>query len=132
METDQKAISDVLRQYGAMCNSGDFKSWISLWVPHGSQMPPDAPARVGVEAIREGMQPVFDHMNLEFDLVSIEETTVFGDLGLTRCNYSLSATPKAGGETVEVMPDGKALTLYERQADGSWMIVYDCFNSNTA
>ena len=132
MGTDQEAISDVLRQYGAMVNSGDFESWISLWVSNGRQMPPDAPARVGVAAIREGMQPVFDHMKLEFDLVSIEEATVFGDLGLTRCNYSLSATPKEGGDTVEVMPDGKALTVYERQAGGSWKIIYDCFNSNAA
>jgi len=39
-------------------------------------------------------------------------------------------TPKAGGETIHAMPDAKALTLYERQPDGSWKIVYDCFNSN--
>jgi steroid delta-isomerase-like uncharacterized protein len=39
-------------------------------------------------------------------------------------------TPKAGGETIHAMRDGKALTLYERQSDGSWKIVYDCFNSN--
>ena len=47
-------------------------------------------------------------------------------------NYSLKATLKEGGDPLDVMPDGKALTLYERQSDGSWKIVYDCFNSNTA
>ena len=36
---------------------------------------------------------------------------------------------KAGGETI-AMPDGKALTLYKKQADGSWKIAYDCFNAN--
>jgi len=51
-------------------------------------------------------------------------------LGLTRCTYTLTMTPKAGGETINAMPDGKALTLLERQSDGSWKIVYDCFNSN--
>ena len=93
-------------------------------------MPPDAPSRVGVDAIREAMAPAFENMDLEFELVSIDEATVFSDLGLTRSTYSLRATPKEGGDTIGLMPDGKALTLYERQSDGSWKIVYDCFNSN--
>ena len=131
MGTDQEAVSDLLRQYAALVNSGDFESWMALWAAHGCQMPPDAPARVGVGAIREGMKPPFDQLDFEFDLASIEEATVFGDLGLTRCNYSLKATPKEGGDTFDVMADGKALTLYERQADASWRIVYDSFNSNT-
>jgi len=25
---------------------------------------------------------------------------------------------------------GKALTLYQRQSDGSWKIIYDCYNSS--
>ena len=69
-------------------------------------------------------------MNLDIAIVSIEDAKVHGDLGLTRCTYTLKATPKAGGETINAMPDGKALTLYGRQSDGSWKIVYDCFNSN--
>jgi len=37
-------------------------------------------------------------------------------------------TPKAGGKTIKL--DGKYLTILERQADGSWKIAIDCFNSN--
>ncbi len=132
MGSDSEAIKDVLRRYGALINEGDFESWIALWDAEDRQMPPGARARVGVGAIREGMEPAFENMDFEFELVSIDEATVFGDLGLTRCTYSLWATPKEGGDTIGVMPDGKALTLYERQSDGSWRIVYDCFNSNVA
>jgi hypothetical protein len=42
----------------------------------------------------------------------------------------LALTPKDGGETIPAMSDGKALTLYERQSDSTWGIVFDCFNSN--
>ena len=76
------------------------------------------------------MKPVFDQMNLNMTIHTIDETNVSGDLGLTRCTYTLELIPKAGGETVDAMPDGKALTLYERQTDGTWKIKYDCFNSN--
>jgi ketosteroid isomerase-like protein len=95
-------------------------------------MPPDDPARVGKEQIRAGMKPLFDQLNLDIVIQSIEDARIYGDLGFTRCIYTLKATPKAGGETIDVMPEGKALTLYERQPDGSWKIVYDCFNSSTA
>jgi ketosteroid isomerase-like protein len=130
METDTEAITAVLRKYAAYCNSGDFESWIALWEVNGCQMPPDAPSRVGVDAIRKAMQPAFEGMNLKLDLVNVDEATVFGDIGLTRCRYSLTATPKGGGDAIALMPDGKALTLYRRQSAGSWKISYDCFNAN--
>ena len=127
---DINAIKEMLSQYAVICNSGDFDHWISLWTDDGVQMPPDDFARIGKAKIREKMKPLFDQFILKID-VDIAEARVYGDLGLTLCTYTLDITPKAGGETIHAMPDGKALTLYERQSDGSWKIVFDCFNSNT-
>ncbi len=129
-EADITAVREVLNQYALGCNTGDLDLWISLWADHGIQMPPDTPARIGKEQIREGMKPAFDEMTLDISIRSIDDAKVYGDLGITYCNYTLAMTPKAGGETIQAMPDGKALTLSERQPDGSWKIVYDCFNSN--
>ena len=130
-ESDIAAIKEVLNQYVVGVNTGDFNLWISLWADDGVQMPPDTPVRVGKAQIREGMKPIFDQMNLDIAITTLDEAKVYGDLGLTRCTYSLRMTPKAGGETINAMPDGKALTLLGRQSDGSWKIAYDCFNSNT-
>ena len=130
-ERDIAAIKEVLNQYAVGVNTGDFDRWISLWADDGVQMPPDTPVRVGKEQIRGGMKPIFDQMNLDIAITTIDEAKVYGDLGLTRCTYTLRMTPKAGGETINAMPDGKALTLLVRQPDGSWRIAYDCFNSNT-
>jgi len=128
---DITAIKEMLSQYAVGCNTGDFDLWISLWADDGVQMPPDTPVRIGKEQIREGMKPAFDQMNLEIAITSIDEAKVYGGLGLTRCTYTLKMTPKEGGDTITAMPDGKALTLYEKQSDGSWKVTYDCFNSNT-
>ena len=129
-KTDIEAIKEMGNQYAVAINTGDFELWISLWADDGVQMPPDTPARIGKEQIREAMTPVFEQMTLDIIITSIEDVKVYGDLGLTHCNYTLAVTPKAGGETVIAEPDGKALTLYERQSDGSWKIIYDCGNSN--
>jgi len=130
VEADISAIKEVLDQYAVAVNTGDFDLWISLWADDGVQMPPDAPAIIGKEQIREANKPAFDQMTVDIAITSIEDVKVYGDLGLTHCKYTLDMTPKAGGETIHAMRDGKALTLLERQSDGSWKIVYDCFNSN--
>jgi len=129
-EGDIAAIKDVMSQYATGCNTGDFDFWMSLWADDGIQMPPDTPVRIGKNQIKDGMKPAFDQMNLDIAINSIEDAKVYGDLGLTVCKYTLKMTPKAGGETIDAMPDGKALTLYKRQPDGSWKIAYDCFNSS--
>jgi len=127
VEADKAAVREMLNQYAVACNTGDFDLWISLWADDGVQMPPDTPARIGIEQIREAMKPAFDQMTLDMT-ITLEDTKVYGDLGLTRCEYTLDMTTKAGGEIIHTT--GKALTLYERQSDGSWKIIYDCFNSN--
>jgi ketosteroid isomerase-like protein len=130
MENDIALIKAVLNQYANSVSNGDIDSWISLWADDGTAMPPDAPAMVGKAQILEGTQPDFDQIKMELTIISIEDAKVYGDLGLTRCVYTLKATPKAGGETIDLMSPGKALTLYERQSDGNWKITYDCYNSS--
>lgn len=127
---DVAAIKALLGQYAETARAGDFEGWLSLWAEDGVQMPDNAPTRVGRAAIAEGMKGAFDAMDLSITIHDIEDVEVRDDRGLTRCRYSLALTPKGGGETIEAMPDGKALTLYGRQTDGSWKIVYDCFNSS--
>ena len=129
-EADIAAIKEVLNQYVIACNTGDFDLWISLWADDAVQMPPDENSVIGKEQIREANKPGFDQMEIDIAITNMEDIKVYGDLGLTHCNYTLAVTPKVGGETVIVMPDGKVLTLYARQSDGSWKILYDCFNSN--
>lgn len=132
LEADKTAIKHVLNQYEAAANSGDFDLWISLWAPDGVRMPPDAPTRTNVVQITEELTPAFEQFTFEVNITSIEEVRVFGDIGLTRCSYNLSVTPKEGGDKILLEPDSKALTIYERQSDGTWKIIYDCDNSNIA
>ncbi len=131
-DADITAIKEMLTQYSSAVNTGDFDLWISLWTDNGIQMPPGTPARIGKAQILEATKPTFDQMTIAIAITSIEDAKVYGDLGLTYCIYTLAVTPKAGGEKIIVMPEGKALTLYERQFDGSWKIAYDCFNSNVS
>ena len=129
VEDDIAAIEDVMDQYAVTANAGDLESWLSLHADDVVKMPPDAPAIFGIEALRAKMEPAFDNFTLEVAIYP-EEAQVDGDLGFARGNYTVSMTPKAGGETIISMPDGKYSTICKRQADGSWKIYIDCYNSN--
>jgi len=129
-DADISAVKEILKKYEVAANAGDFDSWISLWADDGIQMPPNASSRSGVAQITEEMKPAFEQFTTDIKITSLEETRVFGDIGLTRCSYHLAITPKAGGDKIIVEPDGKALTIYEKQLNGNWKIIYDCFNSN--
>ena len=127
-ESDIIAIREMLNKYAVCMSEGDFDLWMSLWTDEGIQMLPYAPVRIGKKQIRARMKPAFDRMTLDLAINSIEDVKVSGDLGLTVCTYTMKMTPKADGDTINAIPDGKALTVYERQFDGSWKIAYDCSN----
>jgi len=129
IEADIAAIEDVLNQYAVAVNTGDFELWLSLHADDVVKMGPDAPAIFGREELRAKKEAAWDNFTLEMALYP-EEAQVSGDLGFARGNYTLSITPKAGGETIVTVPDGKYSTICKRQADGSWKIYIDCYNSN--
>ncbi len=60
--------------------------------------------------------------------VKYEEVEASGDWAFVRGTYTQTVTPKAGGAATLV--DGKFLAIWKRQADGSWKMYIDCFNSN--
>jgi len=126
---DVIAIEKVLNQYAVAVNTGDLELYLSLHTDDVVKMPPNAPATFGKEELRANMEPLFDDFTCEMT-INGEETQVDGDLGYSWCTYTLSITPKAGGETIIAEPDGKALGIYKRQADGSWKLSHDCYNSN--
>jgi uncharacterized protein (TIGR02246 family) len=127
VEADIAAIEDVMNQYAVTVNAGDLELWLSLMTDDTIKMPPDAPAIFGKEDLRASMQPLFDAFTLEMALYP-EEAQVEGNLGFARGTFTFLITPKAGGEPIYM--DGKYLTILKRQADGSWKISHDCYNSN--
>jgi len=129
VEADIAAVREVLNQYAITSNAGDLEGWLALHADDVVKMPPDAPAIFGKENLRANFTPGFDAFDL-IVVVNPEETQVDGDIGYERGTYSISATPKGGGEMIDLMKDGKYLTICKRQADGSWKISHDCYNSN--
>ena len=123
------AVEATWRTYCSALKAGDADTWITLWDENGVQLPPGAPVVVGrkniEKAVRGGLQAV-TFVDFTIDLA---ETETAGDLGFARGTYAATMKPQAGGPESSI--NGKYLTIFKRQTDGSWKIYRDCFNSNT-
>ena len=121
-------VRSTWEKYSAYMVREDAESWITLWDEEGVQLPPGAPMVVGRPAIRKAIDASYGAMNWEAFAIQISGTFVDHDLGFAYGNYKFTVQPRAGGP--KVFGDGKYETIFRRQADGSWRIFRDCFNSN--
>lgn len=123
---DEAAIRAIWESYSAARVAGDADTWLSLWDQDGIQMPPGIPAR-GKDVLEQGVPKAFAAMPATSMRINPEEIQLMGDWAYSRGTYA--ADQVVQGNPVKV--DGKFLTIFKRQPDGSWKIYRDIFNSNT-
>jgi ketosteroid isomerase-like protein len=121
-------VKSTWDKYSAYMTAGDAEGWIALWDEEGVQLPPGKPMVVGKPAIKEAIQAGYAANKWETFEIQISGTFVDHEYGFVYGNYRYTVTPRTGGP--RVLGDGKYETIYRRQADGSWKIFRDCFNSN--
>ena len=129
MSKEEVEIKERIYDYKRAINSGDFEGWLSLWDEDGIQMPPDTSVKVGIDHIRGANKGVFN-LNLNMKVFDFPAIRVFNDVGISVCNYRIIGETKDEKEKINVMENGKALTILKKQKDSAWKIIFDCFNSN--
>jgi uncharacterized protein (TIGR02246 family) len=127
VEAVTAAVNEIYSKYASTLNSGDSEGWLSQWTDDGVQMPPGAPPNIGKEMIRTSITNGVTRFTFDME-ISNEEVRVAGDWAFARGTYKSTMTPKEGGEPIVI--DGKYMTVFERQPDGTWKIHRDIFNSN--
>ncbi len=127
---DVQAVKDVEAAWVKDAASKDAEKWASYFTDDGSGLYPGAATLQGKAAIRAAMAPYFADPNFALTFQSTRTVaSKGGDLVYSQGTYSMTMTdPK----TKKPMTDkGKFLTVYAKQADGSWKAVADTFNSDS-
>ncbi len=117
--SDEKAIREIWSTYSAARVAGDADTWLGLWDTEGKRMAPGAPAAAFAE-FSKGIPAKFAQSQPPSMSIDAEEVVIIGDWAFSSGNFKV-------GEKV----DGKFLTIFRRQDDGSWRIYRDAFNMNT-
>jgi ketosteroid isomerase-like protein len=121
-EADLVALRDVTEQYREAEVVNDWAAVTRLYTESAIRMLPKGPTIHGREAILQEFESRPSRM-IEYDQ-RIEEIKGLGDLALVRGVFSYVVEVK--GDTLR--GSGKYLAVYQRQADGGWLIDTDIFN----
>lgn len=122
---DPSVLMDADRAFAAAVAKGGTDAWVSWFADDGAQVVPTAGEIRGHDAIRKLMAALDDPMNkLTWEPVRAD-IAASGDLGWTTGTY-VSTTTLPDGTTSE--GDGRYVTIWRKQADGSWKVVMDLGN----
>jgi|WetSurMetagenome_2_1015567.scaffolds.fasta_scaffold922100_1 ketosteroid isomerase-like protein len=130
VEADSAAIRQIWENYAAFVEKGDSAGWLSQWDAEGIQLRADASARTKNELdaqVPAQFKARFDANDTKMAINPVE-IVVNGPWAFSRGSYTQDLTARSNGKTIHV--DGKFLTVFKRQMDGSWKLYRDCFNSN--
>jgi len=126
---DMDAIKQLAEDWRAGWIAGDADALLALYSKDPVLMPWGQPAVFGKDAIRPLYQSVFKEYAIKSQtrLMDVEAS---GDLGYFWCTYALTATPKAGGKSLE--EQGKSVFIVKREHGGAWKIARLIDNSDRA
>ncbi len=125
--TDAEAVNSLLAEHVAAVNSGDIASNLAGFTDDLIYMPPDGCTVRGKPAFESFINGFFDAFTAEIEMVA-EETVVTGDWAFQWGSVKGTVRPKETGDSTTM--DSTYLYVYQRQADGTWRIARDIYNSN--
>ena len=107
----------------------DVEKFVAHYTDDASVLLPNAPIFTGKEAIRGSLKPMMSDPNFTVTFAATKvDVAKSGELGYTQGTYSMTISePKTKAAMTE---KGKYLTVYRKQADGTWKAVEDTFMSD--
>jgi len=109
-------------------SSKDIDTAVASFEADGSVLAPNVPAATGPAGVRALFQGYYSMPALTVHWKpSRVDASASGDLGYSSGAYEMSFNDATGSPVID---RGKYVTVWRRQADGSWKIVVDIFNSD--
>lgn len=125
---DVQAIKNNEEQWNKDYQRKDTDAVIAHYADDATLMMPGVPAAKGKDAIRAALKQVVADpaLVLTFEARRIE-VSKSGDVGFSEGSYKMTATDPATKKPIQ--DKGSYVTVYRKQADGSWKAVSDIATS---
>ena len=128
-EADIKAVKDVEAAWLKDAGTKDVDKLVSYYSDDAVVLMPNVPAIVGSNNIKAAMRSMLADPNFALTFHSTSaEASKGGDFVYTIGAYSMTMSGPKGKKPIT--DKGKYLTVYKKQADGSWKAVADMNSSD--
>ncbi len=128
-DADIKAVKDVEATWVKDIATKDVEKWANYYSDDASVLMPNAPMLTGKENIKAALKPMLADPNFELTFQSTRvEASKGGDFVYSLGTYSMTMSGPKGKKPVT--DKGKYLTVFKKQADGSWKAVADMINTD--
>jgi len=122
---DEQALRAADAAAVAMIVAKDWAGFAGTFAEDGTILPPNGEAVVGRAAIQAWAE-AFPPIN-EFKAAA-SEVGGSGDLAYVQGTFSMTISPP--GAPAPVSDNGRYIAIYRKQADGSWKVSRDIWNSS--
>jgi len=122
------AVRAADEEWMKVFSAKDLDKSVAFCDEKGAVLAPNAPIAQGKQAIAKSFAGFFTLPNLKItwhaDKANVAKS---GELGYTSGTYQMSFSDPAGKT---VSDNGKYVTVWTKQADGSWKVLLDIFNTD--
>ncbi len=125
---DGAAIRALETAWSSALQAKDVDKFVAYYAPDAVALPPNEPIATTPADIRKGISGLMalPGLSMTFHPTSVG-VAKSGDVAYTYGVYDMSVT---GPDGKPVTDKGKYVTVYKKQADGSWKAAVDTFNSD--
>jgi ketosteroid isomerase-like protein len=123
---DAKAIQARSELWSRAGSVKDSASFAAFYADDATVMFPHEPVFRGMNSIKAVLTPMMQDPNFALSFTT-DKVEVSGILAYTQGTLSLKTTGRDGKPLQDT---GKYLTVWKKQADGSWKVIEDIFNSD--
>src|SRR3954468_11995181 len=128
-DADVQAIKDTETAWARDAGSKDVEKFVAYYADDAAVLLPNAPVISGKADIRAALKPMLSDANFALQFAATKvDVAKSGDLGYSQGTYSMTVTdPKTN---MPITDRGKYITIFKKQADGSWKAVEDMLSSD--
>jgi uncharacterized protein (TIGR02246 family) len=122
-------ITEANTKWAAAMVAADVPTILANYADDAVSMQAGMPAANGRAAIEEMMKGMTAAMKIDSASFSVSDVRLGGDMAVEHGSYRITMTPTGGKAMTDV---GKYVTVWQKQADGTWKITRDISNSDAA
>jgi uncharacterized protein (TIGR02246 family) len=125
---DEATLRDLDAKWSKVATDKDVEGFLGFYADDAMAFPPNAPIVSGKEAMRKPTTELMANPGFAMSWeVTKTEAARSGDLGYTIGTYELTVNDPKGKPVTD---RGKYVTVWKKQADGTWKVAADIFNSD--